>query len=305
MISLLKNFKYTLNNKADKKDLKRIEHQIDELRFSVGVGAVRSVKGTSFNDFEIKVFSQFGEDGLLNHIVDTLQLPESLHSFIEFGVEDYSESNTRFLMEYRNWRGLVMDGSSENIAKIDSHYKWWKYDLCSKHAFITKDNINQLIENAGLSGEIGLLSIDIDGNDYWVWQAIDIVKPAIVVVEYNSHFGKEIAVTIPYSKDFVRKNSNKPVSYFGASLCALEKLGKSKGLVLIGSNLAGNNAFFVDSKYEDMFQSVSATDCWVQSRYREVKNKDGKLEVLSSDRFWEQLHGFELVDVTTEKNFLV
>ena len=111
-------------------------------------------------------------------------------------------------------------------------------------AFVTRDNINALIVWQGIASEIGLLSIDLDGNDYWVWRAIDVVSPAIVVVEYNHRFGRDLAVTIPYDENF-KRGGRYPVYYFGASLKALCLLGGRKGYAFVGCNSAGNNAFFV------------------------------------------------------------
>ena len=127
---------------------------------------------------------------------------EAPPSFIEFGVETYRESNTRFLLVKDNWRGLVIDGSETNVASIRALSEYWRHDLTAVASFITRDNINDLFADAGFTGEVGLLSIDIDGNDYWVWEAIDVVSPVIVVVEYNSVFGPEAQVTVPYAADF-------------------------------------------------------------------------------------------------------
>ena len=124
--------------------------------------------------------------------------------FVEFGVETYVEANTRFLLRHRGWSGLVMDGSAANVARIRSDPIFWRYNLKAVEAFITRENIDSLIESQGLRGDIGLLSIDIDGNDYWVWEAVSVVRPAIVVIEYNARFGTDAAVTVPYDPGFVR-----------------------------------------------------------------------------------------------------
>ena len=94
----------------------------------------------------------------------------SSNSFIEFGVENYLESNTRFLLINNNWSGLIFDMSKENISEIKKHYYYWRHDLRAETATITAENINDLIEKNGFKKPIGLLSIDIDGNDYWVWK---------------------------------------------------------------------------------------------------------------------------------------
>ena len=139
-------------------------------------------------DAEFKVFSQWGDDGIIQYLVNQLDIP--VKNFIEFGVEDYTEANTRFLLLNNNWSGLVMDCSEENVAYIKNDDIYWKHDLTAICAFVTAENINKTISEAGFTGEIGLLHIDVDGNDYWIWKAIDIVSPIIAIIEYNSLFGR-------------------------------------------------------------------------------------------------------------------
>jgi len=132
-----------------------------------------------------------------------------------------------------NWKGLIFDGSEQNIKQIKQNSFFWKYDLTACQAFITAENISPHIEN-NFIGEIGILSIDIDGNDYWVWKAIDGVEPDIVIVEYNSVFAKERAITIPYDPQFNRTLAHYSNLYFGASLKALNSLVYEKGYFLAG-----------------------------------------------------------------------
>jgi hypothetical protein len=197
----------------------------------------------SLQDAEFKVFSQWGEDGIIEWLVS--RLPGIPQSFVEFGVEDYIEANTRFLLSHRNWRGLVMDGNPANVAKIQSRSGRWRNDLTAISAFITRENINELIGGAGFTGEIGLLSIDIDGNDYWVWKAISVVSPWIVIVEYNCVLGDLSPLTIPYDAGFRRMQAHRSGLYYGASAPALEQLASRLGYTLVGGNRAGNNMFFV------------------------------------------------------------
>ena len=171
---------------------------------------------TSIHETEFKVFSQWGDDGIIEYLINCLDIDQKV--FIEFGVADYLESNTRFLLMNNNWSGLIMDGSDSNIKKIKQSDYYWKYDLIAKSAFITKENINQLIEEEEIKGEIGLLHIDIDGNDYWIWKEINSIKPIIVIVEYNSVFGSERAITVPYREDFVRTSAHYSNLYAGTSI---------------------------------------------------------------------------------------
>src|SRR5690348_2388073 len=145
-------------------------------------------------DAEFQVFSQWGDDGIIQYLIH--QVPSLPEVFVEFGVQDYRESNTRFLLMHDNWSGLVMDGSEQFVSFIQSEDIYWRYDLTAVASFLTRENINDVIRGAGFSGPIGILSVDIDGNDYWVWEAIDVVDPTIVIVEYNSVFGPDRAVSV-------------------------------------------------------------------------------------------------------------
>ena len=125
--------------------------------------------------------------------------------------------------------------------------------------FINKDNINEIISRNHLSGKIGLLSIDIDGNDYWIWKAINAIDPTIVIIEFNARLGYEQSVTIPYEADFNRASKHYSNIYYGASLNALYKLGKKKNYELVGTNKNGNNAFFVKKEVLEKFDIKSKT----------------------------------------------
>ncbi len=236
----------------------------------------------NLQDHEFKVFSQWGEDGILQFLLR--RVPISRKIFIEFGVENYTESNTRFLLTNDNWSGLVIDGSQEHVDFIRNDSIYWRHNLKACCAFITRDNINDLFRQNGLSGEIGLLSIDIDGNDYWVWEQIDAVQPAIIVAEYNSRFGPERAVTVPYDPNFVREKAHYSCAYYGASLAALVALGKRKGYAFVGSNSAGNNAFFVRRDLRpDELPELSAADGYVRRQFREARDEQGLLAHLSPE----------------------
>ena len=229
----------------------------------------------NLSDAEFKVFSQWGDDGIIQYLINHLSIANK--SFIEFGVEDYQEANTRFLLVNDNWSGLVLDGSPENILKIKKDEIFWKYDLRAKSAFITAENINELINEEGIEGEVGLLHIDIDGNDYWIWKALEVVDPIIMIVEYNSIFGSKRAITIPYSDDFYRFKAHYSGLYAGASLKALCDLAEKKGYSFIGCNSAGNNAYFVKKGYCKDLKILNSETGYVESKFRESRDENGNL----------------------------
>jgi len=275
--------------------LKRILRQIAQLRFLAGQVADAKVLSArllinqirsagllgSLRDAEFKVFSQFGDDGIIQYLVHRTSIARVEESFIEFGVHDYEESNTRFLLINDNWRGLVMDSGAENMKQVRNSDLYWRHDLTAISTFIDADNIDGLISGAGFGGDIGLLSIDIDGNDYWVWERIQSVSPIIVVAEYNSLFGAEHAVSIPYDPQFRRETAHHSNLYWGCSLAALDFLGRRKGYALVGSNSAGNNAYFVRRDRMSGLAEKSVKEAYVESRYRESRDSSGHLTYLS------------------------
>lgn len=251
-------------------------------------------------DDEFKVYSQWGEDGIINHLLT--RIPITSRSFVEFGVENYTEANTLFLLKHRNWRGLVIDGSPENIAGIRRSDTFWKHDLYADCSFITKDNINAIIGRNGFSGDLGVLSVDIDGNDYWIWNAIEVVSPRIVICEYNSLFGPTAPVSIPYQADFSRRANNAPRGYFGASIAALAHLGAAKGYSLVAGNSAGNNAFFVRNDCLGALQVMSPEDAYAQSGFREDRSPDGEVDLLRFADRREAIGRFPVIDVVTGRH---
>lgn len=226
-------------------------------------------------DVEFSAYSQWGEDGIIDWLIS--KLPEIPKTFVEFGVENYRESNTRLLLQLRNWRGLIMDSSRTCIEDIRTQEIYWRYSLNAIQAFIKKENINKLLNDGGMNGEIGLLSIDIDGNDYWVWEQLEVVNPAIVVIEYNAVFGDLHALTIPYSNDFYRTKAHHSNLYFGASLPALTMLADRKGYTFIGTTTSGVNAFFIRNDLAPRIISMINSVRSYPSKNREARNKEGRL----------------------------
>jgi hypothetical protein len=247
------------------------------------------------SDAEFKVFSQFGDDGIIQYLVRLLEPLE--HRFIEFGVQDYSESNTRFLLLNDNWRGLVIDGSPRHVEHIRSQEYFWRHDLAAVSAFVDRDNVNALFRDHGFAGPLGLLSVDIDGNDYWVWEAIDAVEPAVVVCEYNAVFGASRAVTVPYQPSFQRTRAHYSNLYWGASLQALCLLARRKGLAFVGANSAGNNAYFVRRDRLGPLRALSSEEGFVDSRFRESRDREGRLTFLSGSARLAAIAEMEVVDV--------
>lgn len=275
----------------------------DELKLLIGIEQAGAIIGLtayqSLEELELRIFSQFGDDGIIQYLAHNLELNNK--TFVEFGVEDYSESNTRFLLQKDNWSGFVMDGSSKNIARLQKAPYYWRHDLKAQAVFVTKENINSILSD-GIAGfdELDVLHIDIDGNDYWVWKEIEIT-PAVVIMEYNSNFGIDRSITVPYDPEFYRTNAHFSNLYWGCSLKAIYLLAMDKGYQFIGCNSAGNNAYFVrNDKMNDAVRSVSLEVGYVRSKYREARDELGALTFANAKERDEILRGLPVFDIETQ-----
>ncbi|QWD07832.1 hypothetical protein G6716_01655 [Polynucleobacter paneuropaeus] len=301
--NLKKRVSRVINRISSSNTLACIESQITANSILLGKILINQMKASPkarrLSDIEFKVFSQFGDDGIIQYLIN--QLPEIPHNFIEFGVQDYKESNTRFLAINNNWSGLIFDGSENNIKAIINDHDYWRYDVTAKKEFITAENINSIIEKNGYKGDIGILSIDIDGNDYWVWEAINCISPAVVISEYNSNFGKNSAVTVPYNKKFQRSEAHYSNLYWGASLGALCLLAEKRGYSFVGSNGAGNNAYFIRNDCLGVLSPVSCADGFVRAKFAESRNIHGQLTYLKGVDCINEIAEMPLFDVRSNK----
>jgi len=225
----------------------------------------------SIQDTGLKVFSQFEEDGMLLYLFALLDMPN--RTFIEFGSDDGINSNSANLHYHHRFGGLFMDGNPLAIERgeyfFKRHKNTHKSPVIFKQAMITAENINDLIKDAGFEGEIGLLSIDIDGNDYWVWKALEVVQPLVVIIETHNEFGMN-DIVVPYDPEYMYPG--KHPTYHGASPVAMTKLAKHKGYRLVGANELGFNFIFLrEDLLVDEVPTVS-----VESLLQHPSNKEAQ-----------------------------
>lgn len=219
-------------------------------------------------EVEVKVFSQWGEDGIIDWLIS--RSPPLPQRFIEIGVENYTECNTRALLQIRNWSGLVIDGSTEYMDALANSSLAWMYDINPLSLFVTQENIIQNLRQNDFLDEIGLLSIDIDGTDFYILREIlKFTQPKIIVAEFNGIFGDKEAITIPYRDDFNRFQPHYSGLCFGASICAMTELMSSNGYDYLGSGLNGINAYF--SKCD-----LELTKCVENPTTFACKHRDGR-----------------------------
>jgi len=203
-------------------------------------------------DTGFRVFSQFEEDGLLLFIFAVIGMYNKI--FVEIGSDDGINSNSANLIFNFGWHGLFIDGNRKSIERgrkfYSRHPHPWAYPPKFACQMVKRENINQIISDAGFSGEIGLLSIDIDGNDYWIWDAINVIQPQVVIIETHNEFGFE-DIVVPYDPNYFYPGKH-PI-YHGASPIAMTKLAKQKGYRLVGANELGFNFIFIRNEIADEF----------------------------------------------------
>lgn len=263
----------------------------------------RNKSSKNIQDYEFKVFSQNGEDGIIQFLIQNTEIKNKI--FVEFGVETYKEANTKFLLLNNGWSGLIIDGDKDAMEKIASSDLHWKYDLKSIGNFITKDNINEIIKSAGIEGEIGLLSVDIDGNDYWVFENIDCINPQILIMEYNSMFGDTHKISVPYDENFVRSQKHYSNLYYGASIAALCDIANKKGYDLVGSNSFGNNLFFIRHDCNKLKIKLTPKEAYVKSKFRESRDENGKLTFLSHKEGLELIKNEPVANIEDKKTYSI
>ena len=268
--------------------IKKINNEsIVSLKLMIGQSAVLSSRASSSKfinlwDAEVKVFSQWGEDGILDFICETLKI--SKPKFVEIGAGNFHECNSRFLAESRNASVVAIDARTDLVTEVKKMTVFWKTHIFPICEIVTPDNINDLLVFARdkMAG-IDILSLDIDGNDYWVLDAAKLDKISVVVVEYNSLFGYSAEVSVPRDDLFNRKEKHFSCLYYGASLSAFIYSLSLKGFTFLGSNRACNNAFFIKNEKINEFSIEIPTnlELFVDSRVRESRDTSGSLSFLS------------------------
>ncbi len=218
-------------------ELRRIELRFDGVLRHLYFDAQQLPPPADLTWQRFKVYSQNGEDGLTLALLKRIGLGAG--RFVDIGCGPKG-GNARFFAEEFGWSGLFVD-AREQVKRLEAQLR--PGQVTALATWITRDNADSLVRDHGFDGEIDLLSIDLDGNDYWIWEALTACSPRIAIVEYNSFFGPDRAVTVPYSESFDRHERDR--GYYGASLAALVALAGQKGYRLVAVEPAGVNAFFL------------------------------------------------------------
>jgi hypothetical protein len=259
--------------------LNRLPDEWDNLKGNQGIiyfDGIRKVD--KFDEAGFCVFSQFDEDGLLDFIIKNVKLDNK--TFIEFGIGDFSESNCRFLLQFRGWSGFVVEGSRKATNRLSARSFSWKFNLKIENKFLDLNSIKNTLNKSGFKKKLGILSVDVDGVDWFLLQEVIDLNPQILIVEYNSLFGSDTYVTVPYNHAFNRWEESESGVFYGASLGAFDELLSKHGYILVGTNSGGNNAFFVrlDSiKNKNNLFKRSIKEVYKQRSFGETRLKNKKL----------------------------
>lgn len=288
----------------------RHEARYNTLLCRIGEAALAVRRGASpaFRDLwdaELRVFSQWGEDGILDFLCDCLDLARPCA--LELGAGDFGECNTRFLAEHRHAAVVAVDVHDHLVSSARALDLYWKNSIFPIEQWITPANSVQLLEKAReLMGRVDVVSLDIDGNDYWVAAPLDLREAQVVVVEYNAVFGHQRAVTVPRDDLFDRAKAHTSRLYYGASLRAWLHLLGPQGFTFVGTNRACSNAFFCPTvSLERIPVDIPCTEDlerYMDCRVRESCDEKGQFTYLAGrDRLEaiKHLPVFDLVEKRT------
>lgn len=211
----------------------------------------------NLGDIEFKCFSQFGDDGIISWLLNSINKIDNKEiNFYEFGCGNLDESNSKYSILSKNLKATLVDANKDNIERIKRSYIYQKYDIFPIDSFITPDNVNDyLFENNFLN----ILSLDIDGIDFWVSRKINFHKfnIDIFICEFNPIFGYDKAYSIPYYHNFNRWNYSNLGNLYGASIQAFKKLMKNRNFTFIGTNTSGNNAYFLNNTHQSIIKKIN------------------------------------------------
>lgn len=289
-----------------------ISKENDRTIFSIGSAHFSKMKKNypdikSLIEVDYKVFSQNGEDGIIDYLLNSLNI--DVPKFLEIGVGNYKESNTRYLFEKSSCKGMIVDNIKNLKQKVSKYVKLWKGDLTIIENTVTSENILEILSSNNFHKNLDIFSLDIDGIDYWVMKEIPENISKIVVAEYNSIFGPNLEVSVPNIKNFDRKKYHYSYLCYGTSLRALINLMIKKKYVFLGTNIACNNAFFVSEsevkKININLPDIKNLEKFTRSNFTESRSINGELNYLSGQDKLNEIENCEVVDLSTQNNNLV
>jgi len=277
------------------------------------VGEVKILKNreiydkiTDIREIETKIFSQNGEDGIIDFLIHKLKLENK--NFVEIGVGDYRESNTRFLYNRYHPKGVIIDYIDDLEKKVKPFVNLWKGDLRICNRQINSENIQDVLKK-NCDYKVDIFSLDIDSIDYWIIDKLDEKISKIFIAEYNPIFGPELEITVPNISGFERNKYHYSNLCYGMSLKALIKLMDSKGYYFLGTNNQRINAFFILKEFEKnkFFKNIEIKklEKYTDSNIRDSRDKNYNLNYLSGKKKLLEIEDCEVINLKDNKNELV
>ena len=286
----------------------------DKLFFTIGLNQISENRKNYKNidniqQIELKIFSQNGEDGIIDYLLIKLKLIPHSTNFIEIGVGDYRESNTRFIYNRFHSKGVIIDCIDDMKKKVKPHVNLWKGDLRICNSFINSNNINEILKK-NCDFDVDVFSLDIDGIDYWIIQKLKKNISKIFIAEFNPVFGPKLKVTVPNIDDFDRTNYHYSNLCYGMSLSALIDVMKEKNYYFVGTNLQKMNAFFVSNDFnkKDFFENleIKSLENYTNSNIRDSRDINNNLNYLSGfEKKIKEIENCEVINLEKNKNDLV
>jgi len=257
----------------------------------------------NINDLDFKVFSQNGEDGIIDYLLYQLKIKKP--KYVEIGVGDYTESNTRYLFETTSPQGIIFDCIDNFKERVKENVKMWKGDLKIIKQTVNSDNVLNLLKKYNFFKNLDIFSLDVDGIDYWIIDSLPKNFSKLVVLEYNPIFGSNLKLTVPNLKNFDRSKYHYSNLCFGASIKALVNLMNKKNFIFVGTNLTNCNAFFVSKKYIKNIKlkipKKNNLNFFAISNIRESRSKKNKLTYLSGIKKIKKIQNCEVIDLDYKK----
>ena len=259
---------------------------------------------SNLNEVDFKVFSQNGEDGIIDYLLFSLQIEKP--KFIEIGVGDYYESNTRFLFERSSGDGLIIDIIDNFQKRVEKNTRLWRGNLKILNRKIDSENILATLKEFNFFDNIDLFSIDVDGIDYWILEKMPKKFCKLIVAEYNPYFGSNLEISVPNDKNFDRSKYHHSNLCFGASLKSIINLLDRKGFIFLGTNLFKNNAFFVNSDFKDnLFLEIpnnNELNSFTNASFRESRDINDKLNFIDPKNILNEIKECKVVDLSSSEN---
>ena len=259
---------------------------------------------SNLNEVDFKVFSQNGEDGIIDYLLFSLQIEKP--KFIEIGVGDYYESNTRFLFERSSGDGLIIDIIDNFQKRVKKNIRLWRGNLKILNRKIDSENILATLKEFNFFDNIDLFSIDVDSIDYWILEKMPKKFCKLIVAEYNPYFGSNLEISVPNDKNFDRSKYHHSNLCFGASLKSIINLLDRKSFVFLGTNLFKNNAFFVNSDFKDnLFLEIpnnNELNSFTNASFRESRDINDKLTFIDPKNILNEIKKCKIVDLSSSEN---